>query len=109
MRTIHVIGIGVGDPDYVTTQAIRALRDTQVFFAMDKGAAKSDLVALRREICRRFIPDAGYRFVEVPDPSRADVASGGAAVVHVDVDPVKHMWAPGLMHFKDMHLEPKGK
>lgn len=37
------------------------------------------------------------------------LASGGPAVVHVDVDPVKHMWAPGLMHFKDMHLEPKGK
>lgn len=37
------------------------------------------------------------------------LASGGAAVIHVDVDPVKHMWAPGLMHFKDMHLEPKGK
>jgi len=37
------------------------------------------------------------------------LASGGPAVVHVDVDPVKHMWAPGLMHFKDMHQEPKGK
>jgi acetolactate synthase-1/2/3 large subunit len=35
--------------------------------------------------------------------------AGRCAVVHVDVDPVKHMWAPGLMHFKDMHLEPKGK
>ncbi len=34
---------------------------------------------------------------------------GGPAVIHVDVDPVKHMWAPGLMHFKDMHQEPKGK
>ncbi|MFO7849860.1 MAG: thiamine pyrophosphate-binding protein [Spirochaetia bacterium] len=31
------------------------------------------------------------------------------AVIHVDVDPVKHMWAPGLMHFKSMHQEPKGK
>ncbi|MGI9124293.1 MAG: precorrin-6A synthase (deacetylating), partial [Mycobacterium sp.] len=70
MRTIHVIGIGVGDPDYVTTQAIRALNDTQVFFAMDKGEAKSDLVALRREICRRFIDDQDYRFVELPDPPR---------------------------------------
>ena len=37
------------------------------------------------------------------------LACGGPAVIHVDVDPVKHMWAPGLMHFKDMHLEPKGK
>lgn len=37
------------------------------------------------------------------------LASGRCAVIHVDVDPVKHMWAPGLMHFKDMHKEPKGK
>lgn len=36
------------------------------------------------------------------------IASNIPAVIHVDVDPVKHMWAPGLMHFKDMHKEPKG-
>ncbi|OBG63719.1 precorrin-6A synthase (deacetylating) [Mycobacterium sp. E735] len=70
-RHIHVIGIGAGDPDYVTVQAIEALNDTQVFFAMDKGEAKSDLVALRREICSRFIRGPGYRFVELPDPKRA--------------------------------------
>lgn len=74
MRRIHVIGIGVGDPDHVTTQAIQALNDTRVFFAMDKGAAKSDLVELRREVCRRFIAEPNYRFVELPDPVRdADV------------------------------------
>jgi precorrin-6A synthase len=75
MRTVHVIGIGVGDPDYVTAQAVRALNDTQVFFAMDKGEAKGDLVALRRGICRRFITRPGYRFVEMPDPPRAAVSN----------------------------------
>ncbi len=35
--------------------------------------------------------------------------SGGPAVIHVDVDPVKHMWAPSLIEFKKMHAEPKGK
>ena len=71
MRTIHVIGIGAGDPDYVTVQAISALNDTQVFFAMDKGESKDDLVALRRLICDRFIEKPGYRFVTLPDPTRA--------------------------------------
>jgi precorrin-6A synthase len=71
-RHIHVIGVGAGDPDYVTIQAIAALNDTQVFFAMDKGEAKSDLVALRREICARFIREPGYRFVELPDPKRSN-------------------------------------
>ncbi|MGZ4585762.1 MAG: precorrin-6A synthase (deacetylating) [Mycobacterium sp.] len=70
-RHIHVIGIGAGDPDYLTVQAIEALNDTQVFFAMDKGEAKGDLVALRRDICARFIREPGYRFVELPDPKRA--------------------------------------
>ena len=37
------------------------------------------------------------------------LATGKCAVIHVDVDPVKHMWAPGLIHFKKMHEEPKGK
>ena len=71
MRTIHVIGIGAGDPDYVTAQAVTALNDTQVFFAMDKGDIKDDLVALRRLICERFIEKPDYRFVVLPDPKRA--------------------------------------
>lgn len=70
-RRIHVIGIGAGDPGYVTAQAVEALNDTDVFFAMDKGSAKDDLVALRRHICERFIRQPGYRFVELADPSRA--------------------------------------
>ena len=74
-RRIHVIGIGAGDPDYVTVQAVEALNDTDVFFAMDKapnkGAVEDDLIELRRQICERFIREPGYRFVELPDPPRA--------------------------------------
>ncbi len=32
--------------------------------------------------------------------------SGLCSVIHVDVDPVNHMWAPGLDIFKAMHAEP---
>ena len=80
MRRIHVIGIGAGDPDYVTAQAVRALNETAVFFAMDKGEDKSDLIALRREICARFITGTDYRFVEIPDPQRASEGDYTAAV-----------------------------
>lgn len=81
MRRIHVIGIGAGDPDFVTAQAISALNDTQVFFAMDKGPRRGsptdDLVAVRKQICDRFIekPD-DYRFVELVDPPRAAAGDG---------------------------------
>lgn len=36
------------------------------------------------------------------------LASGRCSVIHVDVDPVDHLWAPGLDVFKAMHLEPEG-
>ena len=68
---IHVIGIGAGDPAYITAQAVAALNHTQVFFAMDKGTTTHDLVALRRAICERFIAHLDYRFVELADPARA--------------------------------------
>lgn len=79
-RHIHVIGVGVGDPDYVTVQAINALNDTQVFFAMDKGEIKGDLVAFRQQICARYIRDPGYRFVELRDPQRTTTGDYRQAV-----------------------------
>lgn len=103
MRSIHVIGIGVGDPDHVTTQAIRALNDTDVFFAMDKGEAKSDLVGLRREICRRFITEPSYRFVELPDPPRAADGDYGKAVADWHAARAR-LWADAI----DTELAPDG-
>src|SRR3954469_12984165 len=47
---------------------------------MDKGESKNDLVALRRQICERFIMDPGYRFVELADPQRAKDADYRQAV-----------------------------
>ena len=51
--------------------------------------------------------------VRAPGDLRPAIArareSGKPAVIHIDVDPVKHMWAPSLIEFKKMHAEPKGK
>jgi acetolactate synthase-1/2/3 large subunit len=39
---------------------------------------------------------------------RQAAGQGEPTVIHVDVDPVKHMWAPNLKSFKEMHEEPQG-
>ena len=70
MKRILIIGIGAGDPDYVTVQAIKALNRVNVFFLMDKGAAKGQLRALREELCRRHIKGRVYRFAEAKSPPR---------------------------------------
>ncbi|MDQ3676709.1 MAG: precorrin-6A synthase (deacetylating) [Actinomycetota bacterium] len=81
MRRMLLIGIGAGNPEYVTQQAIRALNEVDVFFVMDKGEEKDDLVALRREICGRFIEDQSYRIVAVRDAERDRTAEAYASAV----------------------------
>jgi precorrin-6A synthase len=81
VRRVLVIGIGAGDPGHVTMQAVAALNAADVFFVMDKGAAKHELVRLRREICERYIEDTSYRIVEVRDPERDRSAPDYATAV----------------------------
>jgi precorrin-6A synthase len=67
VKRLLIIGIGAGDPDHVTVQAIEALNRVDVFFLIDKGADTADLVQLRKEICHRHIENPAYRMVEVAD------------------------------------------
>ena len=70
MRKLYIIGIGSGHPEQVTVQAIKAMNAVDVFFLLNKGDDKNDLVQLRKEICERYIDQKTYRFVEVSDPER---------------------------------------
>lgn len=80
MKKIFIIGIGAGDPDHVTMQAIKALNRVNVFFVFDKGAETAELVEIRREICARYITDNPYRIVEIESPKRDASAGYGAGV-----------------------------
>ncbi|WP_109481286.1 precorrin-6A synthase (deacetylating) [Paraburkholderia sp. C35] len=70
MKRILIIGIGAGNPEYVTIQAVNALNQVDVFFVMDKGLSKEKLVALRKEIIERYVKDRAYRIVEAASPER---------------------------------------
>ncbi|MEV8615198.1 precorrin-6A synthase (deacetylating) [Amycolatopsis sp. NPDC051373] len=70
MRKLYAIGIGAGDPEHLTVQAIDRLNRVDVFFVLDKGSAKADLVRLRQDILSRFVTRPGYRVVTATDPDR---------------------------------------
>ncbi len=70
MRKLFIIGIGAGNRDHITVQAINALNAVDVFFAIDKGGEKADLIRVRQEICETYIKDKSYRTVAAPDPER---------------------------------------
>ncbi|MGI5130169.1 precorrin-6A synthase (deacetylating) [Pseudonocardia sp. CA-107938] len=77
-RTVHVIGIGAGDPEHLTLQAIAAMNTVDVFFTIDKGAHAADLAALRTELLARHVTRP-HRIVAVPEIERDRTLDNSAA------------------------------
>ncbi|MEE4686217.1 precorrin-6A synthase (deacetylating) [Pseudomonas alliivorans] len=70
MKHILLIGMGAGDPEQITVQAINALNRANAVFLLDKGYADDDLLQVRKAICERYITHTDYRLVQVQDPRR---------------------------------------
>jgi precorrin-6A synthase len=68
MRKMKLIGIGAGDPEHLTLQAIEALRSVDVVFLTDKGPESADLLSARQAICDRYMRH--HRTVTLEDPPR---------------------------------------
>jgi len=70
----------------------------------------TDFGEIRFDDLARSMGAHGERVAHVSELAPAierSLRSGRCSVIHVDVDPVEHMWAPGLDVFKAMHLEPE--
>jgi precorrin-6A synthase len=75
---VLVIGIGAGDPEYVTMQAVRALNAADVLFLLEKADEQRELIELRREIISRYV-QGEPRIVTAQDPPRGRGAAAVAA------------------------------
>lgn len=51
MIELLLIGIGTGNPDHLTLQAVRAMNSADIILIPRKGAAKADLADLRESLC----------------------------------------------------------
>jgi precorrin-6A synthase len=69
VKRVLIIGIGAGDPDHLTFQAAKAIAAADVFFVLDKGEAKGDLVRLRQHLIDTHAAEP-YRIVTEQDPER---------------------------------------
>ncbi|MGV9839558.1 precorrin-6A synthase (deacetylating) [Nocardia niigatensis] len=82
MRKLFVIGIGAGDPDQVTVQAIKAMCQVNVFFLIGKGAEKQELTEVRSAILTEYARQP-HSIVEIADPPRdRSVPASGADAVY---------------------------
>lgn len=96
MRRVNVIGIGAGDPEYMTVQALRAMKETDVFFVPNKDMDDEDLRGLRSEICGRYLDADRYRIVEIPDPQRVKSDSAYAHSVELWYESRARLWGRAL-------------
>jgi len=68
-RTVYVIGIGAGNPEHLTLQAVAAMNRVDVFFTIDKGEPTADLAGLRAELLDRHVTGP-HRVVTAPEVPR---------------------------------------
>lgn len=82
MIELTLIGIGTGNPDHLTLQAIKALNTCDLVLIPRKGASKADLAELRRAICAEAIANPATRIAafDLPlrDAANPDYRSGVA-------------------------------
>lgn len=70
MIELVLVGIGTGNPDHLTLQAIKALNAADLVMIPRKGETKADLAELRRAICAGVVTNPTVRFAEFDLPVR---------------------------------------
>ncbi len=67
---LTLIGIGTGNPEHLTLQAIRAINRQDLILIPQKGEGKADLSDLRRTICDEVLTNTATRIVAFDLPVR---------------------------------------
>jgi precorrin-6A synthase len=70
VKTITVIGIGAGNPDHLTLEAVAAIRAADAFLVIEKGTAADELVAVRETILDRILEGREPVVVRIANPKR---------------------------------------
>lgn len=103
MIQLNLIGIGTGNPDHLTGQAMRAMNDADLILLPRKGVAKADLLDVRRAICNSVLTKP-VRVAEFDVPIR-DTAGDYVDAVQSWHDAIAAAWA----HQITAHLPHGGR
>jgi precorrin-6A synthase len=79
-RRVRIIGIGPGDPEQLTLEAVAAMRSVAYFVVADKGPDDPLLAAREALLARHVGDDARVVAVRDPERDRADPADYRGAV-----------------------------
>lgn len=112
-RTIELIliGIGTGNPDHLTLEAVKALKTADLVLVPLKGAAKADLADVRRAILAAHVESPPTRIAEFDMPVRDAADPDYRRGVDRWHDAIAAAWKHEIdVHFEAGHLQdsPRG-
>ncbi|MDZ4311096.1 MAG: precorrin-6A synthase (deacetylating) [Cypionkella sp.] len=96
MFDLTLIGIGTGNPDHLTLQAIKAINAADLILIPRKGAGKADLAELRLAICRDVLTNPVTRIVEFDLPVRDETIADYKARVEDWHDRIAGVWKAAI-------------
>ena len=70
MNNINLIGVGTGNLEHLTIEAINILNESDLILVPKKSEDTKDLINLRYEICSKFLKKENKNLVEFKVPER---------------------------------------
>ena len=96
MFDLTLIGIGTGNPDHLTLQAIKAVNAADTILIPRKGEGKADLAELRLAICRDVLTNPATKIVEFDLPVRDETILDYKARVEDWHDRIAGIWKTAI-------------
>ncbi len=96
MTTLILVGIGTGNPDHLTLQAVKALNAADLILIPEKGEGKADLADLRRSICAAVLTNPATRIAGFDLPVRDETIADYPTRVERWHDAVAAVWAKAI-------------
>jgi len=93
MTDLFLVGIGTGNPEHLTLQAIRTLNQADLILVPRKGDGKADLAELRLQICRDVVTNPATRIVEFDLPVRDPAIPDYLQRVEAWHDDIARVWS----------------
>ena len=96
---LTLIGIGTGNPDHLTLQAIRAINAQDLILIPRKGAGKADLADLRRAICDEVLTNPATQIAEFDLPVRDEATQDYHQRVNDWHDAIAQCWQDAIAQY----------
>ena len=98
---LTLVGIGTGNLDHLTLQAVEAIRAADLLLIPDKGESKQELADLRRRIAAGCVGEGRTQVLSFPMPERDPAVTDYRTRVRLWHDAIARVWLDTLAPYPE--------